>query len=83
MTNTRGRVIHVEKMIFEDEPPIHDVYVCFMGDFAFVTPGNDSEPGNEKPSMYNIRTIRKLVNVEDLKSIEAREKSRAWIINGL
>ena len=79
--NTNGRALHVEEIAFEDGTTFKNRYVVFMGDFVLVS-GADVE-GNEKPSMFNVRTIKELYHVEDMKSIEAREKSKAWVLHGL
>lgn len=79
--NTNGRTLHVEQIIFEDGTVFENRYVVFMGDFVLVS-GVDIEK-NEKPSLYNIKTIDEMYRVEDMKSIEAREKSKAWVLHGL
>lgn len=79
--NTNGRTLHVEQLIFEDGTVFENRYVVFMGDFVLVS-GVDIEK-NEKPSLYNIKTIDEMYHVEDMKSIEAREKSKAWVLHGL
>lgn len=69
--DSRGKSVHVEKIIFSEDINPHtthpkilfDRYVAFMGDYLLVS-GEDED---EEPTMYNTRIVEELYHVGTLK----------------